>query len=63
MFCKTSQNSKEILGSGHLEVLYQKILLKILQNSQKTIFPGIPFLIKLQAGNVKLSEAATGDVQ
>ena len=63
MFCKTSQNSKENLGSGHLEVLYQKILLKILQNSQKNIFPGIPFLIKLQAGNVKLSEAATGDVQ
>ena len=37
-------------------------ILKILQNSQKYIFAGVSFLIKLQAGNMKLSEAATGDV-
>ena len=30
--------------------------------SQKDVFAGVPFLIKLQAGNLKLSEAATGDV-
>ena len=41
----------------------QKMLLKILQNSQKNIFTGISFLTKLQAGSLKLSGAATGDVQ
>ena len=41
----------------------QKMFLKILQNSQKNFFTGISFLIKLQAGSLKLSEAATGDVQ
>ena len=40
----------------------EKIFLKILQNSQKSIFSGVLLLIKLQAGNLKLSEAATGDV-
>ena len=38
------------------------MLLKILQNLQKDIFAGVSFLIKLQAGNLKLSEAVTGDV-
>ena len=36
--------------------------LKILQISQKNVFAGVPFLIKLQAGNLRLSEAATGNV-
>ena len=40
----------------------EKMFLKILQNSQKNIFSGVSFLIKLQAGNLKPSEAATGDV-
>ena len=40
----------------------EKIFLKILQNSQKNIFSGVYFLIKLQAENLKPSEAATGDV-
>ena len=40
----------------------EKMFLKILRNSQKNIFAGVSFLIKLQAGNLKLSEAATGDV-
>ena len=35
---------------------------KILQISQKNVFAGVPFLIQLQAGNLKLSEAATGNV-
>ena len=39
------------------------MFLEILQNSQKNIFAGISFLIKLQGGNLKLSEVATGDVQ
>ena len=40
------------------------MFLKILQNSQKNIFSffGVSLLIKLQAGNLKLSEATTGDV-
>ena len=38
------------------------MFLKILQISQKNVFAGVPFLIKLQAGNLKLSEAATGNV-
>ena len=36
--------------------------LKILQNSKKNIFAVVSFLIKLQARNLKLSVAATGDV-
>ena len=40
----------------------QKIILNILQNSQKNIYAGVSFLIKLQAGNLKMSEAATGDL-
>ena len=38
------------------------MFLKILQISQKSVFAGIRFLKKLQAGNLKLSEAATGNV-
>ena len=40
------------------------MFLKIFQNSQKNIFSffGVSLLIKLQAGNLKLSEATTGDV-
>ena len=40
----------------------EKMFLKILQNSQKNIFSGVSFLIKLQAGNLKPSEEVTGDV-
>ena len=46
----------------YLEVFCQKIFLKIPQNSPKNIFAGVSILIKLQAGILKLSEAATGDV-
>ena len=38
------------------------MFLEILQNSQKNIFAGISFLIKVQAGKLKLSEAATEHV-
>ena len=51
------------LRSSYSEVFYQKMFLKILQSSQKNIFAGISFLLKLVAGNLKLSETATGDVQ
>ena len=40
----------------------EKMSLKILQNSQKNIFVEVSFKMKLQAGNLKLSGAATGDV-
>ena len=42
-------------------MLFQKIFLKTLQNSQKNIFAGVSFSIKLQATNLKLSETATGN--
>ena len=48
--------------SSHPEVFCKKMFLKILQISQKIVFAGVPFIIKLQAGNLKLSEAATGSV-
>ena len=62
-FLKNSQSSQINLRSSHLEVLCQKMFLEILPNSQKNIFAGISFLIKLQDEKLKLSEAATGDVQ
>ena len=39
------------LRSSHPEVLYQKMFLEILSDSQKNIFAGSSFLIRLQAGN------------
>ena len=38
------------------------MFLKTLQHSQKNILAGVSFLIKLRAGNLELSEAATCDV-
>ena len=43
-------------------VFCQKMFLKILQNSQKSVFAGVSFSIELQAENLKLSKAVTGDV-
>ena len=40
----------------------EKMVLEILQNSQENIFSGVSFLIKLESGNLKPSEAATGYV-
>ena len=48
--------------SSHPEVFCKKMFLKILQISQKNVFARVPFIIKLQAGNLKLSEVATGNV-
>ena len=62
VFWKTSQNSQINLRNSHPEVFCQRIFLKILQNSQKNIFAGISFLIKVQVGNLKLAEAATEDL-
>ena len=62
IFKNTSWRLLLNLRRSHPEVFCQKMLLKILQNSEKNIFAGISFLSKLQAGNLKLSEAATGDV-
>ena len=42
--------------------MFCKKILKTLQNSEKNVFAGVPFLVKLHAGNLKLSEAAAGDV-
>ena len=57
-FSKLQVNTR----SSHPEVFCKKMFLKILQISQKNVFVGVPFIIKLQAGNLKLSEAATGNV-
>ena len=48
--------------SSHPELFCKKMFVKILQISQKNVFAGVPFLRKLQAGNLKLLEAATGNV-
>ena len=39
-----------------------KMSLKLLQNSQKNIFAAVSFIMKLQAGKLKLSGADNGDV-
>ena len=39
------------------------MFLKVLQNSQKNIFSGVSFLMKLRAGNMEPSEEVTGDVK
>ena len=57
-FSKVQVNTR----SSDPEVFCKKVFLKILQNSQKNAFAGVPFLMKLQAGKLKLSEAATEDV-
>ena len=48
--------------SSHQEVFCKKMFLKILQISQKNVFAGVHFITKLQAGNLSLAEAATGNV-
>ena len=57
-FSKLQVNTRR----SHPEVFYKKMFVKILQISHKNVFAGVPFLRKLQAGNLKLSEAATGNV-
>ena len=62
MIWETSQNSQVNTRSSHLKVFCQKMCLTILQNPQKNVFAGVSYLIKLRAGNLTLSELATGDV-
>ena len=59
LFLKIHRETQEAVSGGVRSK--EKIFLKILQNSQKRIFSGVSFLIKLQAGNLKPSEAAAGD--
>ena len=55
----TDKHKKQSSGGA---LSKEKVFLKILRNSQKNIFSVVSFLIKLQASNLKPSEAATGDV-
>ena len=59
-FSKFTDKHKKQSTGGVLSK--ENIFLKILKNSQKKISVGVSFLIKLQAENLKLSEATTGDV-
>ena len=59
-FSKFTDKHKKQPSRGVLSK--EKIFLKILQNSQKNISAGVSLLMKLQAGNLKLSEVATRDV-
>ena len=56
----TDKHKKQSSSGGVLSK--EKMSLKILKNSQKNIFAAASFIMKLQAGNLKLSGAATGDV-
>ena len=40
----------------------EKMFVKIFKNSKKNIVVGVSLFIKLQAENLKVSEATTGDV-
>ena len=57
---KFTDKHKKQLSRGVLSK--EMMSLKILQNSQKNIFAVVSFIMKLQAGKVKLSGATTGDV-
>ena len=59
VFWKTSHNSQINTKSSHPEVFSQKMFLKI---HIKNIFARVSILTKLQAGNLKLAEAAAGDL-
>ena len=55
----TDKDKKQSSGGA---LSKEKMFLKILQNSLKNIFSGVSSSIKLLAGNLKSSEAATRDV-
>ena len=54
----TEKHEKQSFGG----VVKRKDVLKDFAKFTEKIFAGVPFLIKLQAGNLKLSEAAPEDV-
>ena len=58
MIWKIFQNSQISRRSSQPEVFWQNVFLKISQNSQISIFARVSFLVELQAGNLKLLEAA-----
>ena len=60
-FSKFTDKHKKQSSRGVLSK-EKKMFLKILQNTQTAIFVAVSFLTKLQAGSLKLSETATGDV-
>ena len=54
----TDKHKKQSPGG---DLSKEKMFLKIQQNSQQIILSGVSLLIKLQTGNQKPTEAATGD--
>ena len=60
---KNSSKFTDTLKKQSSGGVLSKDVIKILKNSQKNIFVGISFVIKLQAGNLRLSEVTTGDIQ
>ena len=54
----TDKHKKQSPGG---DLSNEKMFLKIQQNSQQIILSGVSLLIKLQTGNQKPTEAATGD--
>ena len=60
---KNFSKFKDKLKKQSSGAVISKNVLKIFANLQKNIFARTSFLIKLQAGNLKLLKAATGDVQ
>ena len=60
---KNSSKITDTLKKQSSGGVLSKDVIKILKNSQKNTFAGISFVIKLQAGNLRLSEATTGDIQ
>ena len=60
---KNSSKFTDTLKKQSSGGVLSKDVIKILKNSQKNTFAGISFVIKLQAGNLRLSEATTGDIQ
>ena len=57
-FSKSTDKRKKQSFGGVLSKDNLKTFAKFTEN----IYPGVSFLIKLQAGNLKMSEAVTGDV-
>ena len=60
---KNSSKFTDTLKKQSSGGVLSKDVIKILKNSQKNTFAGISFVIKLQAGNLRLSEVTTGDIQ
>ena len=53
----TDKHKRQSSGGG-----LSKCVLRNFAKFKEKVFPGVSFLTNLQAGNLKLSEVATGDV-